>query len=233
MTDKTYTDILAFLRNLIDVTPWEGKVFAVGGCCRDTVMGTPVKDIDLAVSLPDGGVEFARWLHAKGLTVGEPVLFTKYGTGRLTLKAFPDDEIELVQTRKEKYDDRTKRDPSVAFGSIEEDCFRRDLTINTLYYDISNGKMLDITGRAFHDIEHHIIRTPSDPDTTFDDDPVRILRAIRFAARYGWDIASEAFEAMKRYVDRLSIISPERMWGEFEKILLVRNPGRLLRCSKR
>ncbi|MBD5232587.1 MAG: HD domain-containing protein [Bacteroidales bacterium] len=232
MTDKTYNGILAFLRDLIKDTPWEGNVFAVGGCCRDTVMGTLVKDVDLAVSLPDGGVEFACWLHKKGLTIGEPVLFTKYGTGRLTLKAFPDDEIELVQTRREKYDDRTKRDPSVAFGSIEEDCFRRDLTINTLYYDISTGKLLDITGKALHDIQHHIIRTPSDPDTTFDDDPVRILRAIRFAARYGWEIAPEAFEAMKRYVERLSIISPERMWGEFEKILLCPHPGQALAMLK-
>ncbi len=228
MTDGNYNDILAFLRSLIKGTQWEGKVFAVGGCCRDTAMGTPVKDVDLAVALPDGGVEFARWLHSRHLTLREPILFVKYGTARLTLKEFPDDEIELVQTRREKYDDRTKRDPSVAFGSIEEDCFRRDLTINTLYYDISNSRLLDLTGKALHDIEHHIIRTPSDPDTTFDDDPVRILRAVRFAARYDWDIAPEAFESMKRYVGRLSIISPERMWGEFEKILTCPHPARAL-----
>lgn len=233
MTDETYHEILAFLRRTIEGTPWEGNIFAVGGCCRDTAMGMPVKDIDLAVSTPDGGIEFAEWLHKKHLTAGKPVTFCKYGTARLTLKEFPADEIELVQTRREKYTDRTSRDPSVAFGSIDEDCFRRDLTINTLYYDISREKMLDITGVALHDIEHHIIRTPSDPDTTFDDDPVRILRTVRFAAKYGWEIQPVCFEAMSRYVNRLSIISPERMWGEFEKILLCPNPGMALEMLRR
>ena len=100
-------------------------------------MGLPIKDVDLAVNMPDGGIAFAEWLRKKKLTIGNPVTFPKYGTARLRLKRFPDDELELVQTRSEKYTDRNSRDPSTAFGSIEEDCLRRDLTINSLYYDIS------------------------------------------------------------------------------------------------
>lgn len=228
MTDDTYRNICLFLRRLIEGTLWEGHLFAVGGCCRDTVMGLPVKDVDLAVSLPDGGVGFARWLHERGLTVDKPVLFEKYGTARLRLREFPDDEIELVQTRREKYTDRTSRDPSTAFGTIEEDCYRRDLTINTLYYDITAERMLDITGKGIADIESHVIRTPSDPDVTFDDDPVRILRAIRFAARYGWKIEDAVFESIKRFTPRLEIITPERMQGEFEKLLVGPRPAMAL-----
>lgn len=228
MTTELYHDICAWLRDLIRDTRWEGKVFTVGGCCRDSIMGFPIKDVDLAVNTPDGGIDFAMWLYDKGLCTAEPVTFPKYGTARLWLKEFPDDEIELVQTRREKYTDRTSRDPSTVFGSIEDDCYRRDLTINSLYYDISSGKTLDITGRGLADIENRIIRTPSDPDTTFDDDPVRIIRAVRFAAKFGWEIEPQAFEAMSRYASRLSIISPERMAGEFEKAILTPHPAQAL-----
>ena len=123
-------------------------------------MGLPIKDVDLAVNMPDGGIAFAEWLRKKKLTIGNPVTFPKYGTARLRLKRFPDDELELVQTRSEKYTDRNSRDPSTAFGSIEEDCLRRDLTINSLYYDISRDRMLDLSGRGICDIENHIIETP-------------------------------------------------------------------------
>lgn len=188
-------------------------------------MDLPIKDVDLAVNLPDGGIAFAEWLRKKRLTIGKPILFQKYGTARLKLKKFPHDELELVQTRSEKYTDRTSRDPSIAFGSIEEDCLRRDLTINSLYYDISRDRMLDISGRGVSDIEHHIIRTPCDPDVTFDDDPVRIIRTVRFSARYDWKIDTDVFDAMKRFSERLAIITPERMQSEFEKVLTGPRPA--------
>ncbi len=228
MTTEIYTHICNYLRDLIEGTQWEGHVYTVGGCCRDSIMGLPIKDVDLAVSTPDGGIAFAMWLHEKNLTVCEPTTFPKYGTARLRLKAFPDDELELVQTRREKYTDRTSRDPSTAFGTIEEDCYRRDLTINSLYYDISRDKILDITGRGIADMEAHIIRTPADPDITFDDDPVRIVRAVRFAAKFGWEIEPAAFDAMCRHSSRLSIITPERMQGEFEKVITSPRPAMAL-----
>lgn len=228
MNTARYNDIVCYLRDLIKDTQWQGIVYTVGGCCRDLVLEQQIKDIDLAVQYPDGGIAFAQWLHDKGLTVREPILFPKYSTSRLHLKAFPDDELEIVQTRREKYTDRTTRDPSIAFGTIEEDCYRRDLTINSLYYDISADKMLDITGRALDDIRNHHIDTPSDPDATFDDDPVRILRTIRFAAKYGWEISEHIMTTMQKYVGRLDIISPERMQGEFEKILTCPRPAMAL-----
>ena len=228
MTAEKYKHICHYLRSLIEGTQWEGNVYTVGGCCRDSILGVPIKDVDLAVTLPDGGIAFAEWLRKKHLTIGEPVKFKKYGTARMYLKKFPGEEIELVQTRSEKYTDRTSRDPSTAFGSIEDDCFRRDLTINSLYYDISGDRMLDITGKAISDLENHLIRTPSDPEMTFDDDPVRIIRTIRFATRFGWKIDPAAMAAMKKYVSRLEIITPERMQSEFDKVLEGPTPSRAL-----
>lgn len=219
MTTELYHTICELFRSLVRDTRWEGHIFAVGGCCRDEVLGLPIKDLDMAVDLPDGGIAFANWLEQSGLTSGKVVTFPRFGTARISLKLFPDSEIELVQTRKEKYTDRNSRCPETAFGSIEEDCMRRDLTINSLYYDICRERMVDITGKALHDIEHHIIRTPSNPDETFDDDPVRIYRTIRFAARLGWAIDPATYESLLRNIPRLSIVTPTRCRSELERML--------------
>ncbi len=225
MTTKLYKRICAYLHDLIAGTEWEGHVFTVGGCCRDMIMNNEITDVDLAIDLPMGGIRFAEWLHKKRLTLWQPVKFERYGTAMLRLRAFPHDDIEMVQTRAEKYTDRNSRNPETAFGSLRDDCFRRDLTINALYYDISNNKIIDLTGRGLDDIRNHVICTPSEPDSTFDDDPIRILRAIRFATRLGWKLPTDIFQSMKRNVSRLTIIKPERMRGEFEKILLRNNAG--------
>ena len=219
MTTKLYHIICEWLRDLIQGTPWEGHVFAVGGCCRDEMMGFEIKDLDLAVDLPNGGVRFARWLQKRRLTTGRPVFFLKYGTAKLRLRRFPDDEIELVQTRKEQYTKETSRCPEVAFGTIEEDCYRRDFTVNSLYYDLTNRRMVDITGKGVSDMQAGRLRTPMDPDETFNDDPVRILRGLRFANRFGWKLDREVFEALLRHIDRLTIVSRERVHSELCKML--------------
>lgn len=219
MTTKLYHIIIDWLRDLIADTPWEGHLFAVGGCCRDEIMGFEINDIDLAVDLPNGGVKFARWLEKKRLTVGRPVFFLKFGTARLRLRRFPDDEVELVQTRREQYTRETSRCPEVAFGTIEEDCFRRDFTVNSLYFDISRRRMVDITGRGIPDMRAGLLRTPLDADETFNDDPVRILRGLRFANRFGWTIDPPVFEALLRHIHRLVIVSRERVHSELCKML--------------
>ena len=229
MQTSQYETILDYLRRLIDCTPWEGHVFAVGGCCRDAVLGSEIKDIDLAVDLPDGGIAFAEWLYNRGLTAKEPVTFPSFGTAMLKLSEFPNEEIEIVQTRREKYTPATRGNPAVVFGSKEEDCLRRDLTINALYYDISKGEMLDILGRSVDDIHNHIIRTPDNPVRTFDDDPVRILRAIRFATRYGWEVDDETIEGMRINAPLLKHIRPERRQAEIEKILCGNDPAGAMR----
>lgn len=219
MTTKLYHIICEWLRDLIQGTPWEGHVFAVGGCCRDEMMGFEIKDLDLAIDLPNGGVRFARWLEKRHLTVGRPIYFLKYGTAKLRLRRFNDDEIELVQTRKEQYTKETSRCPEVAFGTIEEDCYRRDFTVNSLYYDITRRQTVDITGRGIPDMEAGRLRTPMNPDETFNDDPVRILRGLRFANRFGWKLDEDVYEAMLRHIDRLTIVSRERVHSELCKML--------------
>lgn len=182
-------------------------------------MGFEIKDLDLAVDLPNGGVRFARWLQKSKLTIGHPIFFLKYGTAKLRLRRFPDDEIELVQTRKEQYTKETSRCPEVAFGSIEEDCYRRDFTVNSLYYDLTNRRMVDITGLGIPDMKAGRLRTPMDPDETFNDDPVRILRGLRFAIRFNWKLDPDVYEAMLRHIGRLTIVSRERVHTELCKML--------------
>lgn len=224
MKHEVYTKIKQFLGELIAGTEWEGNIYTVGGCVRDELMGSEIKDIDLCVSLPSGGIRFAEWLrdnrHAmKGVTV-----YPNYGTAMLRLKAFPDVELEFVQTRKEKYIDHSCRNPETAFGSIEDDCMRRDLTINALYCNVSTGEIVDITDKGKDDIRNRVIRTPAAPDLTYDDDPLRILRCIRFASRYGWEIESETFDGMLRNVQRLAIITKERVKDELDKMLTCQHP---------
>lgn len=219
MDTKLYHVMCRWLRELIQGTRWEGHLYAVGGCCRDDVMGFDIKDLDLAVDLPNGGIKFTRWLMNQHLIQGKPIFYTKFGTAKFRLRRFPEEEIEIVQTRREQYTKETSRCPEVVFGSIEEDCYRRDFTANSLYYDISRDVMLDITGNAVADMKAGRLRTPMDPDDTFHDDPVRILRGLRFANRFGWTIDPEVFDAMMRNVVRISIVSRERVHSELCKML--------------
>lgn len=223
MNNTTYHKILEYFRKISEGTKWDGHLYAVGGCVRDEILGSEVHDVDIAVDLPNGGVNFALWLLRHRYLVGMPVLFRKFGTAKLQLRKFPDEEIEVVQTRAEKYTDKTSRCPEVVSGTIKEDCFRRDFTVNTLYRNIKTGEILDMTGRGLHDIKEGIIRTPLDPYDTFDDDPVRILRCLRFAARFGWKIDDATMEALGKSVDRLAIVSRERWSAEFRKMLVGRN----------
>ena len=232
MTHELYIQICDYLQDTIEGTPYEKHLFTVGGCIRDEILGNEIKDIDLCIDLPDGWIDFANWLYEKGLLTHEPVVYPTYGTAMFCLKEFPDVELEAVQTRKEQYKDKKSRNPEVVFGSIEEDCKRRDLTINSLYYDISRNVYLDLTNKGYHDIENHIIRTTSEPDVIFLDDPLRILRVCRFSSRYGWKIEKETFEGIKRNVNRLSIITKERIQDELNKMLVCDNPVMALNLIK-
>lgn len=227
-----YSKICTYLRDLIEGTQWQGHLFVVGGCCRDMVMGRPIHDLDLTVDLPLGSVEFAKWLRSKRLTIGEPLVFGRYSTARLHLKKFPDEELEIVQTRSDKYGPHNVHDPGLAFGTLEDDCTRRDLTINSLYYDISADRMLDLCGTALSDIEHHIIRTPANPERTFDDDPLRKLRCVRFAADLGWEIDPATWHAVCDHPETIHTASIERIRNEFDKILGCHNPVEALKMMR-
>lgn len=226
---ERYKKICNYLRELIEGTQWQGHLYVVGGCCRDMVMRRPIHDLDLTVDLPMGSVEFAKWLRAKRLTIGEPLVFGRYSTARLHLKKFPDEELEIVQTRSDKYGPHNSHNPALAYGTLDDDSTRRDLTINSLYYDISADRMLDLCGNALSDIEHHIIRTPAAPERTFDDDPLRKLRCVRFAADLGWEIEPATWQAVCDHPETILTASTERIRNEFDKILGCHNPVEALR----
>ena len=232
MLKSLYIDIRNRLRELIAGTEFDGKVFFVGGCCRDDIMGTEIKDIDISVALPDGGIRLAVWLHENGHLAGEVSAYPEFHTAKFRLSDFPEVELESVHTRKESYPDRGSRNPVTDYGTHEEDCFRRDFTVNALYQNISTGEIIDITGKGLDDIREQIIRTPSDPFVKFDEDPLRILRCIRFAARFGWKIAQETFDAMRAMVPRMEILTPGRISEEFMKMLSDGHPAMAMELLK-
>lgn len=224
MNKKRFIDINEYVADAIAGTVFEGNVYAVGGSVRDYVMEQEIKDIDYVVSFPDGGIRLAEFLESKGLTSTPVVKYERYGTAMVKLSEFPNENIEFVQTRSEKYN-KDSRNPDTEYGSIEEDAVRRDLTINALYFNISTGKIIDPTGWGMFDIENHIIRTTTDPDKVFEDDPLRILRVIRFSARFGWSIGDDIMDSIVGNRSRLGIISKERILDELTKMLNGNHPG--------
>lgn len=219
MKIKEFEQVMEYLRKIIKGTEFEGHVFAVGGCVRDRRLGQDIKDIDLVVDLLNGGIVFAKHLQINGYTEGSVVVYENYGTAMVRLKEFPGIELEFVQTRKEDYHDAKTRNPDTCFGTIEDDCQRRDFTINALYYNISEGKEEDFTGRGLKDLEEGILDTCGDPDIIFCEDPLRILRAVRFSARLGYIMTERVRDGIRRNAARLEIISQERITDEFNKIL--------------
>ena len=226
MKIETYYKILDYIKYVIKGREFEGHVYSVGGCERDKHLGlNEIKDIDLVVDLKDGGIRFARWLHSLGLVEnGNIVVYENFGTAMFRLSAFPYEEIEVVHTRKETYRDKNSRNPETAFGTIEEDCFRRDFTVNALYHNISTEEDLDLTGLGLTDLSSGVIRTCSDPDVIFTDDPLRIMRAVRFSSKLGFKIEENTVKGITKYAHRLEIISRERITDEFNKILTSKNP---------
>lgn len=224
-----FQNIIEWLRDRIAGTEFEGRVYAVGGCMRDIALGhDSIKDVDLTVELPNGGLRFAQWLHEQGLTRSTPTTFPRYGTAMLHLRDFPFDEIEIVQTRSGKYTGIEGDDPAEKFGPVAGDALLRDLSINSIYLNVSTGERLDPSGKAFEDIKACRLRTPDSPERVFYDDPVRILRVIRFATTLGWELDSEMLEAMESNAAGLRNIKVERMRQELEKMFIGPDPARAL-----
>lgn len=209
-------------------TLYENKVYVVGGFVRDFLMGIPSNDIDLLIDGDiNAGIEFAEWFCKKtGIYKKDsnPVIYGLYGTAMFN---YMGEKIESVAPRSEKYKEDS-RNPLVTSCTIEDDCFRRDFTINSLFVNISDNELIDYSGHGVNDINNKIIRSTNNPEIIFKDDSLRILRAIRFACRYNFDIEPNTFESMKKNVGRLEIISQERITDEFNKMLISPDPARAL-----
>lgn len=194
---------------------YEGRLYLVGGIVRDKQLDmSPDEDIDIV--LEGDAAELASFLHESDVAEHPPVTYPRFGTAMVSVEG---KQVEIVGARKESYDP-TSRKPSTRPGSLLDDVLRRDFTINTLLENLHSGEVLDLTGQAHSDIRDRIIRTPRDPLLTFDDDPLRMLRAIRFATRLGFTIDPQTYAAISKRASRLSIVSAERIRTEFAKIVM-------------
>ena len=235
-------------RMLLDVaesTEEKPELRFAGGWVRDKIRGEASSDIDVAISSMTG-LEFASrmrdhlnkpgTLSKYALTTTDDAMELKDALGSINrIAANPEKskhletvttrmlglDIDLVNLRKETYTDDS-RNPQMKFGSPEEDALRRDATINALFYNLHTSSIEDFTARGLHDLEHRIIRTPLPPYVTFKDDPLRVLRLIRFASRFSYEIDQEAEKAMRNDSIKAALkakVTRERVGKELEKML--------------
>ncbi|MEO7530916.1 MAG: HD domain-containing protein [Sediminibacterium sp.] len=217
-TDK---EIVLFEKIAAAAEQLQVPCYLIGGFVRDKIIGRPTKDADI-VCMGDG-IELAHAVAACFNPKPTVAYFKTFGTAQIKLEDF---EVEFVGARKESYS-QDSRKPEVEPGSIEDDQNRRDFTINALAISLNKenfGKLID-PFNGMKDIEQKIIQTPLPPLQTFSDDPLRMMRAIRFAAQLHFTIATETFQAITDNADRIKIVSQERITDELNKIMLSKKPS--------
>lgn len=221
---------------VFNIEPYERKIFqfisetaeelgypayVVGGYVRDRLLARPSKDIDIVCV--GNGIRLAEHVAAKMRPIPRIVVYKRFGTAMLKHK---DIEIEFVGARKESYR-HDSRKPSVEEGTLEDDQNRRDFTINALAVSLNAddfGAIVDPFDGLFH-LEEKIIKTPLEPDKTFSDDPLRMLRAVRFANQLNFTIEEETIHSISKNRNRIHIVSKERIMTELNKIILTAKPS--------
>ena len=210
LEQDTIFKTIARVANRLDL-----PAYVVGGYVRDLLLNRPNKDLDFVCL--GSGIRLAEQV-AKELGGVQVTVFKNFGTAMLKLE---DRELEFVGARKESYREDSRK-PIVEDGTLEEDQLRRDFTINAMAISLqpeNYGELIDPFGGVQH-LKEKLIKTPLDPAITFSDDPLRMMRAIRFASQLNFDIEADTFDAITKQADRLSIVSMERVIVELNKIIL-------------
>jgi putative nucleotidyltransferase with HDIG domain len=206
------------------VVEYGKPAYVVGGYVRDRMLGRPSKDIDIVVV--GSGIELAGIFAGKLKKRSQVKVFKNFGTAMVRYRDEEEWEIEFVGARRESYR-ADSRKPLVEDGTLEDDQNRRDFTINTLALSLQQENWGELTDpfHGLHDLSERLIRTPLDPDITYSDDPLRMMRAIRFATQLGYRIEEGSFQAIRRNAERIKITSRERINEELEKIMLADKPS--------
>ncbi len=212
-------DIFKIISEVADEMQLE--CYVIGGTVRDFFLYRPSTDIDIVTI--GKGIELAKAVARRLGNRTKTTVFKNFGTAQIKYKGY---EIEFVGARKESYM-RNSRKPIVEDGTLDDDQKRRDFTINAMAFCLNKdrfGELLDPFD-GMQDLEDLIIRTPLDPDVTFSDDPLRMMRGIRFATQLGFDLYPDTFDAIIRNKDRIKIISKERVIDELNKIIMSAKPS--------
>ncbi len=197
------------------------EAYVIGGYVRDLLLKRPCKDIDIVCI--GSGTDLAEKFATLYGDQAEMAVFKTFGTAMVKIPGW---EVEFVGARKESYQ-RDSRKPIVEDGSLEDDQNRRDLTINALAISLNKknwGELLDPFGGLAH-LKEKLLKTPLEPGITFSDDPLRMMRAIRFACQLGFDIEPDTFQAIIEHKERIEIVSKERIIDEMNKIILCPKPS--------
>ncbi len=211
-------------RSLSEVVTSENvKAYVIGGWVRDCILKREHGDKDIDIVVIGSGIEIARKAATKLNADSKVSVFRNFGTAMFHCGGY---EIEFVGARKESYN-RGSRKPVVENGTLKDDQERRDFTINAMAISLNEetfGEFLDPFD-GLNDLKNKIIRTPLDPDSTFSDDPLRMMRAIRFATQLGFSIEEKTFNSIKENANRIAIVSKERIVAELNKIMMCSHPS--------
>ena len=219
--NKRLAKISKVISELSDET--QINAFLVGGCVRDLMLNPSAESIDVDIMVEGDGIDFAEKL-ARKINVPKIVPFKKFATAKIPFKEY---EIEVASARLEKYDESSRSPSEVVMSNIEDDLLRRDFTINAMAVSLNKenfGEFFD-PFNGMEDLSKNILRTPLDSDTTFSDDPLRMMRAAYFASKLSLDIDPSCLESIKNNAERITIVSQERKTNELLKILGTKKPS--------
>ena len=207
----TIAEIREFIIPLLTGTQFAGNTYIVGGAVRDHLLGvSDIWDFDLTVELPNGGIKLGKWLRGNTDHWDLNRVNKTFGTVHLDYGDFC---LDLNGTRSERYNQKS-RFPVISHGDLMADVMRRDFTINSLLIEVFSGDIIDLSGKGLEDLERGLIRTLRDPQIVLTEDPLRILRALRFAARFGFRLSDDLSLALKDCAELLKKVSQARQLRE-------------------